>query len=149
MDGTAWSDLYRDYLRSQEWALKRAKVMRRAGYRCEGCGDNPAAEVHHLTYANVTREFLFELVALCADCHERLHVQRGQPERPNTVTWQRRHSPGPAPKGETPTGRRMREQLEAAAVEHRRKFMAMSDEERRAQTLAAMERARRPFKAET
>ena len=33
-------------------------------------------QCHHLTYENVGEEFLFELVALCSDCHERLHQKR-------------------------------------------------------------------------
>jgi hypothetical protein len=34
----------------------------------------PPMEVHHLTYKNVFTEFLFELVAVCQDCHSRLHA---------------------------------------------------------------------------
>ncbi len=123
MHDQPWPELYRDYLRSQEWALRRAKVLRRADHRCEGCGDNPAVEVHHLTYANVTREFLFELVALCADCHDRIHEQAGEPSRPKTPAWTRRHSPGPAPRGESPSARKMRVELADLAVAARKKFM--------------------------
>lgn len=64
---------YDQYLKSDAWAKRRAMVMKRARSLCEGCGENPATEVHHLTYAHVGREFLFELVALCEPCHDRLH----------------------------------------------------------------------------
>lgn len=126
MRDQAWGDLYRDYLKSQEWAIKRAKVMRRANYRCEGCGDKPAAEVHHLTYEHVTQEFLFELVALCGDCHERIHIKLGELKRPLQPTWTR-HKGLPAPKGETPFARENRLRLEALAAEARRKFMGEED----------------------
>jgi 5-methylcytosine-specific restriction endonuclease McrA len=65
---------YRYYLNSQAWKNKRAKVLDRAKNLCEGCAENPATEVHHLTYANVGNELLFELVALCSACHSRSHA---------------------------------------------------------------------------
>lgn len=64
---------YSKYLRSVEWKEKREQVMQRAGRLCEGCRSAPADEVHHLTYEHVGHEFLFELVAVCHSCHERLH----------------------------------------------------------------------------
>jgi len=36
-------------------------------------GSEPATEVHHLTYQHVGHEFLFELVAICRECHTRWH----------------------------------------------------------------------------
>lgn len=62
-----------EYLASREWAEKRSLVLDRANGHCEGCRKARAAEVHHLTYRNWGSEFLFELVALCNDCHERIH----------------------------------------------------------------------------
>jgi len=67
---------YDDYLRSDEWKRRAAKVMRRADDLCEGCLTNAATEVHHLTYANIGREFAFELVALCDVCHARTHARK-------------------------------------------------------------------------
>lgn len=66
---------YGEYLNSTEWAITRGKVLKRSGGRCEGCGDNPAMEVHHISYKHLGKEFLFELVALCAYCHERIHSE--------------------------------------------------------------------------
>jgi 5-methylcytosine-specific restriction endonuclease McrA len=71
-----WFANYDQYLRSPEWRARRALVMRRAGGTCEGCGTARANQVHHLTYAHVQREFLWELVAVCAACHERLHAEK-------------------------------------------------------------------------
>jgi len=64
---------YDEYLKSNAWAKRRALVLKRAQSICEGCGEEPATEVHHLTYEHVSKEFLFELVALCEPCHDRLH----------------------------------------------------------------------------
>jgi 5-methylcytosine-specific restriction endonuclease McrA len=61
------------YLSSPEWYEKRGQVLRRANFICEGCGINRATQVHHTTYRNIGNEFLFQLVALCRDCHERYH----------------------------------------------------------------------------
>lgn len=70
--GAYWDD-YSKYLASPQWAAKRDLVLKRANYICEGCLENPASQVHHLSYKNKFREFLFELVAVCMDCHKRLH----------------------------------------------------------------------------
>lgn len=118
-----WPQLYADYLRSQEWADRRARVMERAGYRCEGCRDRNATEVHHLSYDNVTREFLFELVALCGECHERIHTEE-MPPRPKASTWTPRHSNSSAsPAAETPGARARRLRLGELAAAHRAKTM--------------------------
>lgn len=66
-------EAYADYLRSDAWKRRAAKILRRADGICEGCLTNQASEVHHLTYAHIGHEFAFELVALCRACHERIH----------------------------------------------------------------------------
>jgi 5-methylcytosine-specific restriction endonuclease McrA len=65
---------YRRFLSTDKWADKRVKVLKRAHYTCEGCGrENVALEVHHLNYDRPWGdEWLFDLVAVCADCHEAL-----------------------------------------------------------------------------
>jgi hypothetical protein len=71
-----WWEWYNRYLLTPEWKARRALVLKRSGGLCEGCRQSPAQQVHHLTYAHVGREFLFELVALCEECHERLHADK-------------------------------------------------------------------------
>ena len=68
-------DAYEPYLASAAWAKKRELVFRRARGFCEGCGLVPPDQVHHLTYEHVGKEFLFELVAICHACHERIHSE--------------------------------------------------------------------------
>lgn len=63
------------YLASPEWRDRRRRVMDRAQGLCEGCRQASATEVHHLSYEHWGHEFLFELVALCGDCHDRIHAK--------------------------------------------------------------------------
>lgn len=62
-------------MNSSEWKTRRRLVMERAKGLCEGCRQADAAEVHHLSYEHLGNEFLFELVALCRDCHSRVHAK--------------------------------------------------------------------------
>jgi hypothetical protein len=67
---------YNAYLKTQEWRALANRVLKRAGGICEGCGQTHATQVHHRTYEHVFEEFLFELVAVCDGCHNRLHPDR-------------------------------------------------------------------------
>lgn len=59
---------YDDYLTSDKWYVIRNTVMERDNYKCQIC-KNKATDIHHLTYKNFGKEYLFELVALCRACH--------------------------------------------------------------------------------
>lgn len=72
-ENEVWSRRYDEYLKSPEWKSKRKKVLKRANGTCEGCGERSATQVHHLTYKHVREEFLFELVAICDACHNKIH----------------------------------------------------------------------------
>lgn len=69
---------YDEYLRSAAWRDLRSQVMLRAKATCEGCLRSAATQVHHLTYEHVFAEFAFELVAVCDDCHARLHPRHDE-----------------------------------------------------------------------
>jgi hypothetical protein len=68
-----WWTKYNDYLCTPDWQARRALVLKRSGGICEGCRERRATQVHHLNYNHVTNEFLWELVAICDVCHERVH----------------------------------------------------------------------------
>jgi hypothetical protein len=68
-----WAD-YNCYLKSPAWRERSQAVLRRAGGTCEGCLKRRAVQVHHLSYAHVCDEFLWELRAVCLECHERWHA---------------------------------------------------------------------------
>jgi len=63
---------YDEYLRGPVWGSKKARVLRRDGYMCQACQDRSATQVHHLTYAHVFDEPLFDLISVCEICHKRL-----------------------------------------------------------------------------
>ena len=71
-----WWDWYNSYLKTPAWALRRSLVMDRCHGRCEGCRQASAFHVHHLTYEHAGNELLFELVALCRDCHQIAHPHK-------------------------------------------------------------------------
>ena len=68
----AWWRWYNQYLESCVWKERRAKVIYRAKGVCEACGEARPTEVHHLTYNHVGSEPLFDLVAVCHECHDQL-----------------------------------------------------------------------------
>lgn len=74
-DRTAFFAQYSEYLNSSAWAARRKAVLRGASGQCEGCAERAATQVHHLTYEHVGAELLFELVAVCDECHERIHQE--------------------------------------------------------------------------
>jgi len=66
---------YDEYLASDAWKRRRQKVIERANGMCEGCLTEPARDVHHRTYKHFKQEFAFELLALCRQCHTRVHAR--------------------------------------------------------------------------
>ena len=70
-----WWEKYHAHLNSEEWKQIRRHVMDREQSLCQGCRDFTAVNAHHLTYKHLGNEFLFELVALCRQCHDRIHLR--------------------------------------------------------------------------
>lgn len=66
-------------MESPEWAAKRKKVFARCRGICEGCGERSAAHVHHLTYARLGCEMLFDLAGICKPCHDLIHNRDTSP----------------------------------------------------------------------
>lgn len=65
-----WFIKYNEYLSSPQWRARRRLVLARDNYTCQACLLAPADEVHHLTYAHVFNEPLFDLISICRRCHE-------------------------------------------------------------------------------
>lgn len=69
-----WRKKYVDHLQSDKWQAIRLKVLKRDNNLCQGCLEATATDVHHITYANLGDELMFELLSLCRDCHfNRVH----------------------------------------------------------------------------
>ena len=61
-------EVYTTYIKSDAWKEKRNFVLIRDQNICQICGAK-AMDIHHLTYAHLENEYLFELISLCRDCH--------------------------------------------------------------------------------
>jgi 5-methylcytosine-specific restriction endonuclease McrA len=70
-----WWTQYNRYLQTPEWKALRTKILQRSPV-CEGCGVRSAVSAHHVTYERVGREMLFDLRAVCQQCHDRIHSDR-------------------------------------------------------------------------
>ena len=68
-----WLRKYNSHIGSRKWQELREQVWDRESGICQGCASEPIEHVHHLTYANMSNEFLFELMGLCITCHLRVH----------------------------------------------------------------------------
>jgi 5-methylcytosine-specific restriction endonuclease McrA len=71
-----WFEAHNEYLQTDEWQEKREAVLDREDSLCQGCRAALATQIHHLNYDNWRDELLFQLVALCEDCHERVHGRK-------------------------------------------------------------------------
>lgn len=67
---------YIKYLSSEKWRKKRALVLKRANFICEGCLENEATVVHHRNYKSIYSEMLFDLAAICRVCHAECHPDK-------------------------------------------------------------------------
>jgi 5-methylcytosine-specific restriction endonuclease McrA len=83
-----FDERYAIYLESPVWREKRVQVLKRDIGQCQaqlhGCL-TLAQEVHHLRYRNVGCEPLYELVALCWVCHQKLTKMERQGRKPDEV----------------------------------------------------------------
>jgi 5-methylcytosine-specific restriction endonuclease McrA len=55
------------------WQNLRHRKFEAVGNNCEGCGQRGALQAHHLHYSSLGYEEIFDLQALCADCHLKAH----------------------------------------------------------------------------
>lgn len=63
---------YAEYLASDHWQTFRVEVLEFWEFKCCLCSDQ-ARDVHHRTYVRLGMERLCDCVALCRDCHKRVH----------------------------------------------------------------------------
>ena len=70
-------DWYAEYLNSPEWFARSEATKKRYNYTCQMCGKK-ATDAHHLSYDYVKREYEFDLVALCHQCHEDYHKNKNK-----------------------------------------------------------------------
>ena len=66
-----------EYYQSEEWIRKRG-LRHRLNEKlfnglCEMCFGQSATTIHHMTYDRLYNEWIFDLAAICQDCHASLH----------------------------------------------------------------------------
>lgn len=61
--------MYKDYLKSQHWKATKQKFYSEKKYRCYFCGKGNSLEIHHITYENIGKEMIEDMVYLCHSCH--------------------------------------------------------------------------------
>jgi len=68
---------YWELLRRPEWQEKRLRIMDRAGFKCQSCGDcDTILNVHHRYYTKGAKPWEYPdeaLECLCETCHGELH----------------------------------------------------------------------------
>ena len=75
LDADEFWRLHQAYLGTDDWQRRRDAVLHRDRFVCQaalaGC-TGWASHVHHLTYAHWRNEPLFDLIAVCGECHEQI-----------------------------------------------------------------------------
>lgn len=64
---------YQDYLKTDEWQTRRQQRLQYDNHKCKFC-KKTATQVHHLTYDRIYNESLYDLISVCKDCHEYIHL---------------------------------------------------------------------------
>lgn len=67
---------YNEYIISDEWYLKRPKILAIKGEKCAICGKDHSLDIHHLNYDTLGREDInnyADVIPLCRYCHEKIH----------------------------------------------------------------------------
>ena len=74
---------YFRYLRTESWKERRKELLEQADNECSECGGK-ATIIHHLKYDNLGEVILgVDVIAVCKDCHDRIHEDKNYEEYPN------------------------------------------------------------------
>jgi len=72
------SKLPRLQLDPEFYETLRQQVLRRDGWRCQGCGTMSNLEVHHRQFrSHCGNDSEENLITLCSNCHESVHRLKG------------------------------------------------------------------------
>lgn len=63
---------YYDYIHSDEWKEKSARIREKQRGICHLCGKQDKLQAHHLTYIRLGKEKDSDLVGLCDNCHTKV-----------------------------------------------------------------------------
>lgn len=72
---------YHEYIKSNEWKMRRDMALERADYKCQLCNRSKketVLHVHHRSYQNLGSEKLSDLTVLCSSCHNAYHERKNK-----------------------------------------------------------------------
>jgi hypothetical protein len=61
------------YYTTPHWESVRSSRFEHDSMMCVLCGDSDELQCHHVTYQNIFREQLSDLLTVCSDCHRKIH----------------------------------------------------------------------------
>lgn len=64
---------YKQYLRSEEWKSLRNTILLKKT-KCQCCEKKNAVDVHHMVYRNYVDTKISDLLPVCRDCHNYIHL---------------------------------------------------------------------------
>ena len=79
---------YSRYLKSRHWYQMRQLVLKRDNHLCQACLSRKADQVHHISYElfkQMNRSAAFELVAICYQCHSKIHPHLAEEQHNNIL----------------------------------------------------------------
>lgn len=76
---------YSEYLKSAKWKAFRKQALIHYGSVCSKCPSTTKLQVHHLTYINIFKETLADVVILCKSCHGVAHAKKPKTQKPPRV----------------------------------------------------------------
>lgn len=82
-----FTEEYKRYIKSPQWAQRRAILISKRGGRCEVCGTAQQIKLHHAHYATLTKERTQDVRVLCQKHHLELHALHRKAGRPDLYTF--------------------------------------------------------------
>lgn len=92
------TQFYLNYIQSDKWYAKRAKIIEKRGYVCESCSSTHQLQLHHLTYDRLGHELDEDLLLLCKACHEtadRVRVRQTRYRNARTTYIEKKYGDDP------------------------------------------------------
>jgi len=79
---------YSEYLKSPHWAeLKNRYRKSKLPQDCFGCGQKNKLSYHHKTYKNLGHERTDQIVAVCDNCHKKIHSSINSKMNKHKFNW--------------------------------------------------------------
>lgn len=67
---------YAKYLRSEDWKSRKEYLSQQWNNECACCKKNKNLHLHHLSYDNLGKETIRDVILLCKGCHLDVHKNR-------------------------------------------------------------------------